>query len=62
METTLISPAELAGIMVRVLNTAIGPVADHDGGGPSFTFATPATGQLFTVTVTDALTRQEDPS
>ncbi len=48
----LITPEEMAGILVRAINRELNaPVADHDGGGPSFTMAAPGTGQLFTVRV-----------
>ncbi len=60
MELSLISCDEMASILVRATNISFGtPVADHDGSGSSFTVAAPATGQLFTITVADATTRQE---
>lgn len=56
----LITCDEMAAILTRVVNAGFGcPVADHDGGKSGFTVAAPSTGQLFTVTVTDALTKHE---
>jgi hypothetical protein len=50
----LITPEEMAGIVARAINRGLAfPIADHDDGGASITVAAPATGQLFTVTVTE---------
>ena len=53
--STLITPEEMAGLMTGAINREFGavPIADHDDGGNSFTVAAPATGQLFTLTVTE---------
>jgi hypothetical protein len=55
MNASLIPPEAMADLLTRAVNCDFGaPIADHDGGGTSFTVAAPATGQLFTVTVTVA--------
>ena len=46
-----ITERELAGLLMRAINHSFPHCADNDRRDGTLTFATPATGQLFTITI-----------
>ena len=60
----LITPAEMAAILAGAINAHYGvPIADIDENDScSLVVAAPATGQLFRMTVTDALASAASPA